>query len=84
MINGQGSILEDPGDRAEEVTIPVFYLSLELCNTIRVVAEDNPIEVNLGFRCDIPEYGPEVIWGAEPGQGDFDGCLLYTSPSPRD
>ena len=75
MINGQGSILEDPGDRAEEVTIPVFYLSLELCNTIRVVAEDNPIEVNLGFRCDIPEYGPEVIWGAEPGQGDFDGGL---------
>ena len=57
------------------MTIPVFYLSFELCETIRVVAEDNPIEVNLGFRCEIPEYGPEVIWGAEPGQGDFDGGL---------
>ena len=31
-------------------------------------------------ECVIDFYGPEVI----PYAGHYEGCLLYTSPSPRD
>ena len=33
------------------------------------------MNVEFGFFCGVPNYGPEVVWGAEPGQGDFQGGL---------
>ncbi len=72
----QGIFAGAAGDDGDAVTIPVFFLSFESCERIRVVAENTPVmDVEFGFFCGVPEYGPEVIWGAEPGQGDFEGGL---------
>ncbi len=71
----QGVFIGAAGDDGDAVTIPVFFLSFESCERIRVEAERAPIQVSMGFFCGVPAFGPEVIWGAEPGQGDFEGGL---------
>lgn len=72
----QGVFAGAAGDDGDQVSIPVFFLSFETCERIRVVAENTPVmNVEFGFFCGVPNYGPEVVWGAEPGQGDFQGGL---------
>ena len=63
---------DDMGPFAQ-VIIPVFGLSFEDCQRIRVVAETGSVDVTAQYFCGVPSYGPEVVWGTNPGEGDFDG-----------
>jgi len=56
-----------------QVTIPVFGLSYEDCQAIRVVAETGTVEAEARYFCGVPTYGPSIVWGRNPGEGDFDG-----------
>ncbi len=62
-----------PTDEAGLVTIPVFAMSQNDCNTLRVNLEGD-VEVTLTYSCD-PPVDPTVIWGNETGQGDFSNGL---------
>ncbi len=55
-----------------QVTIPVMGLSFESCQAIRVVAETSSIDAEARNFCGVPTYGPDVVWGRNPGEGDFD------------
>ena len=43
-----------------------------------LIGKDKSIDVKAIFE---PEYG---IWGVDDSRAKLSGCLLYTSPSPRD
>ncbi len=58
----------------DQVTIPVFAMSFYDCQAIRVHAEGGEIEASLGYYCEATP-DPEVLWGNEPGQGDFSNGL---------
>lgn len=62
------------GSVADMVNIPVIGMTFEDCQTIRAFAEGADINVTFSLQCS-GNYGPEVVWGTEPGQGDFAGGL---------
>jgi len=53
-----------------DVTVPVYSVSLESCNTFRVLLPVNGTIAPRPFDITDPS---RVLWGNEPGQGDFDG-----------
>lgn len=74
------NVLEDNfpmggGDLGDQVSIPSYMLRLDDCNLIRTALTTSggamaDIDANLG------EYPEEtVVWGDQPGEGDFDGGL---------
>ena len=63
---------DDMGPFAE-VLIPVMGLSFESCERIRVVAETTPVQMNAINFCGVPTLADNVVWGRNPGEGDFDG-----------
>ena len=75
--NVDGTIVPGPGTvvDASLVTIPVVALSLQTCQTLRSIGEDVQISAFVEARCGVGEFGPEYIWGTNPGEGDFDGGL---------
>ncbi len=61
------------GEDGGMVSIPVGGMTFLDCQTIRTVAETGDIEGTFTTAdCLLPTYGPEVVWGNVPGQGDFD------------
>ena len=74
---GEGPPGMAAGDNADEVTIPVIGLSFETCQRLRATADGEDVVLTLGveFRCGTLEFGPEYIWGTNPGEGDFEGGL---------
>ena len=67
--DGGGTILlgDDP-DITEDITIPTVALSQEECNIFRSL-------LPLTGTIRIQDRVQRVIWGDQPGQGDFDGGL---------
>jgi hypothetical protein len=65
------------GGTDASITVPVFTMSLADCNKIRVDIISGGANVSLQYVCSNsnPQYGPEVIWGKNPGEGDFTGGL---------
>lgn len=83
---GEGIFVGGAGTDGDMVTMPIFFMSYEDCQTIRTFAEGGEIEGFFNKVCPPdPVYGPEVIWGNEPGQGDFDqGLNGWTVESDAD
>ncbi|NNE14947.1 MAG: hypothetical protein HKN51_08205, partial [Saprospiraceae bacterium] len=76
--NVTGEFFPGVGTVGDQVSTPVAGMSLEDCMTVRTEAEGGDIDITLLYieePCPTPSYGPEVIWGNESGQGDFDGGL---------
>jgi len=59
------------------ITVPVFTLKLEDCMKIRTDIIAGGVNATLGYTCaeKDPAYGDNVVWGKNPGEGDFDGGL---------
>ncbi|MBK9149777.1 MAG: hypothetical protein IPM26_01795 [Saprospiraceae bacterium] len=59
------------------ITIPVFTISLADCQKIRtdILAGGVNATLRFFFECsnEDPQYGEKVIWGKNPGEGDFTG-----------
>lgn len=64
-----------PGDDGDLVNIPAGMISRADCETIRVAFADGDVDLTVLNKCAPPVYGPEVIFGRNPGEGDFDGGL---------
>jgi len=63
------------GDVGDMVSLGTVSMSYNNCQTIRAEAEGMDIEVDIRYLCLPPNYGPEVIWGQNSGEGDFAGGL---------
>jgi len=63
------------GDEADQVTIPTLMIAREDCAAFREEIADG-ITVSIDRQNPQPLY-PEadIVWGDQPGQGDFDGGL---------
>ncbi len=72
---GRGIMGLDGGAMSGSVTIPVWGMSYDDCLIIRQVAESSDIELEMTYQCRVPSYPERVIWGDEPGQGDFENGL---------
>ena len=59
------------------ITVPVFMLKLADCTKIRADIIAGGVNATLGYTCTEtdPMYGDNVVWGKNPGEGDFDGGL---------
>jgi hypothetical protein len=65
-----------PGSVGAQVTIPTFMISYADCQKIRADIIAGGVNVTLRNTCNnTSAYGPEVVWGKTPGQGDFKGGL---------
>ncbi len=62
-----GTLADDP-DITEEITIPTVFLSQEECMVFRSL-------LPLTGTIRIQDVEQRVVWGDQPGQGDFDGGL---------
>lgn len=63
------------GEDGDNVTIPVWSMSYDDCQIIRQFAEGGDVECSFGYRCGTPSYPANIIWGRNPGEGDFEGGL---------
>lgn len=71
--NEAGVINMAPGDFGDLVNIPVIMLTASDCISIKAAIEgDEPVIGEFYFSGFTTE---NVLWGLEPGQGDFDGGL---------
>jgi len=71
--NEAGTITMAPGDFGDLVNIPVIMLDIADCISIKAAIEgDEAVTGEFYFRGFTTE---NVLWGLEPGQGDFDGGL---------
>ncbi len=60
------------GDFGDQVSIPVAGMTFSDCQIIRTIAETMDVSATfIQGACPTPNYGPEVIWGGTPGEGDF-------------
>lgn len=58
-----------------DIDIPVFALSYDDCIKIRTAIASDDIDVSLYYSCEDLTHDVNVIWGNEPGQGDFSNGL---------
>lgn len=58
---------------AAQVTVPVFLATQETCNKLRVDLNAGGVNATIGFKCDVPTYASNAVWGTNAGEGDFDG-----------
>lgn len=64
------------GTNGGQVTVPTFMISYNDCQKIRASILDGTAKATLKNVClNTGTYGPEVVWGQIPGQGDFTGGL---------
>jgi len=68
-------IAPGPGDDGANVNVSVYMMAYSDCETLKVGLADGDIDVTLQNLCAPPAYGPEVIWGRNTGEGDFNGGL---------
>ncbi|MBT8190744.1 MAG: T9SS type A sorting domain-containing protein [Saprospiraceae bacterium] len=64
-----------PGGDDPSITIRVVSMTLNDCQTVKMAMANETVNVTFSYvepPCFTPEYGPEVIWGNERGQGDFE------------
>ncbi|MFZ1560672.1 MAG: PA domain-containing protein [Saprospiraceae bacterium] len=59
------------------ITVPVFALKLADCTKIRADIIAGGVNATLQYTCTEtdPMYGDNIVWGKNPGEGDFDGGL---------
>lgn len=64
---------------ADSVKVPVFTLSHSDCQKIRASVINGSANITLRYFYNCtnknPNYGANVVWGKNPGQGDFTGGL---------
>lgn len=84
---GAVAVVICPVDPASELTtfsrtsepvigdLPVFLMPYSACQKIKLAAQKDEIKLEFGNKCERAANQGKVIWGAEPGQGDFDGGL---------
>jgi len=71
--NEPGLLNMAPGDFGDLVSIPVILLEMSDCISIKAAIEEDESVIGEFYY---PGFTPEkVLWGLEPGQGDFDGGL---------
>lgn len=71
-----GAVVMPGGTKGGDVTVPTFMMSLEDCQKLRADITAGGVNATLGFFCqNTSNYGPEVVWGHIPGQGDFKNGL---------
>lgn len=63
------------GNVAAQVNIPVFLATQETCNKLRVDLTAGGVNATIGFKCNAPTYASNVVWGTNPGEGDFSNGL---------
>ena len=63
------------GDDGADVNAPVFMMSFDNCQTIKVELANADVNATIQYKCLPPSYGSEVIWGTNSGEGDFAGGL---------
>lgn len=63
------------GNVAVLVNIPVFLATQETCKTLKVALNAGSVMATIGFKCATPTYASNVIWGSNPGEGDFSNGL---------
>lgn len=64
-----------PGTDGDNVSALSGMVSRADCETLRVALTTGEIEATILNLCVPPTYGPEVIWGRNTGEGDFNGGL---------
>ncbi len=62
-------------DMVDDPTIAAFSMSMEDCATIKMDLANGEVNIAFKVECNSPAYGPDVIWGQNPGEGDFDGGM---------
>lgn len=64
------------GSQGANVTVPTFMVSYNDCLKIRTDILAGGVNVTLRFYCEnTSNYDDKVIWGKNPGEGDFEGGL---------
>jgi hypothetical protein len=69
-VMGAGSNGEGSG-----TTILSVSTSYNICQTLKMALGSETVNGSLSFTCRTPNYGPNVIWGDMPGEGDFENGL---------
>ena len=70
-------IITPTADSADDVTLLVVALSFNDCQNLLLDIESGTTTIAFSFEavpCNLPDYGPEIIWGAN-GEGAFNGGL---------
>jgi hypothetical protein len=62
------------GTVTDDVTALVVGISFNDCQTLKLDLESGTTTIAFTFECAMPDYGPEVVWGAN-GEGAFNGGL---------
>lgn len=70
QVMGAGTNGEGSG-----TTILSVSASYNTCQTIKMALATETVNATLRFTCRTPNYGPTVIWGDMPGEGDFENGL---------
>jgi len=68
---GDGLIGMTGGDEADQVIVSAWSMSFESCEEIRMDLTGSSTLVEFSFQCVPPSYGPNVVWGQDSGEGDF-------------
>ncbi len=72
-----------PNGEGNSTTILTVGTSYNNCEIIKMALANGAVNATFGYvepPCAVPDYGPEVIWGNERGQGDFeDGPNEWTT-----
>jgi len=70
-----GVRLQDNSLSTNNVSIPVWSISESHCEALFMELANAAIPIELTTDCNNKFYGDHVLWGNEPGQGDFDGGI---------
>jgi len=75
---GDGLITMAPGDRADEITIPCFFMGQSDCASIKTELSESVVGMVEPFALDFEEE--VVLWGDDPAEGGFAGGLNGWTP----
>lgn len=80
MANPDDGIIpgEGPNGEGSATTILTTAMTYNQCQTLKMAMMTETVNVTFSYvepPCFTPVYGPEVIWGNQRGQGDFEDGL---------
>lgn len=71
---GISNLPNEPEDVLAQVKIPIFGMSFADCAKLKLSIGSDDFTARFGYYCEsTPD--PDVLWGNEPGQGDFSNGL---------
>ena len=66
---------EGPNGEGSTTTILSVSCSYNTCQTLKMALGNETVNATFSFSCRTPNYGPNVVWGDMPGEGDFENGL---------